>query len=198
MTLSTPARLAPARLGIFALLALVMTGTRVNHFGLIPDASWAVFFIAGFYLSASLRWAFPTLMVLAVAVDYAVITGAGQNFWSHYCVSPGYWLLLPAHASLWLGGSLLARLQPTLSLRGLAMLASILVSSVAICHAFAQGGFYWLSDSVANPSVAGWLQNYSDWLLPYLQTSVLYVAIATALHALALALHAQHRSPQTL
>src|SRR5690606_9171599 len=96
-----------SRLALFLVLAIVMAATRLNHFGLVPDASWAVFFVAGFYLCGSVRWAFPALMVLAVAVDYFVITSGGQSFWSHYCMSPGYWFLVPAHASMWLGGSLL-------------------------------------------------------------------------------------------
>src|SRR5690606_36139481 len=64
-----------ARGGILALLAVVMLATRINHFGALPDASWAVFFIAGFYLRGWGRWAFPLLMALAVAIDYVVISG---------------------------------------------------------------------------------------------------------------------------
>lgn len=173
------------RLGIFALLALVMTGTRVNHFGLLPDASWAVFFIAGFYLGKQVRWAFPGLMALAIAVDYAVISGAGLDFWSHYCVSPGYWFLLPAHYAMWLGGDLLAQRNPQPDPRGVGLLAGLLLTSVVLCHGFAQGGFYWFSASVAEPTVAGWIKNYSDWLLPYLRTAVIYVAAAAVVHGVA-------------
>lgn len=172
------------RLGIFALLAIVMAGTRLNHFAPVPDASWAVFFVAGFYLQAQARWAFPALMLLAVLVDWAVISGSGQAFWSHYCVSPGYWFLLPAHFSMWLGGALLARCSQRNDLRRLGLLALLLPTSAALCHLFAQGGFYWLSDVVANPTVAGWAKNYGDWLLPYLRTAAIYVAIAAAVHVL--------------
>ena len=35
---------------ILSLLVLLMAGTRLNHFAPVPDASWAVFFIGGFYL----------------------------------------------------------------------------------------------------------------------------------------------------
>lgn len=160
-----------------------MAATRLNHFGAIPDASWAVFFIAGFYLRGSVRWAFPALMAIAVAVDYAVITGTGQNFWSHYCVSPGYWFLVPAHLSMWLGGSLLRRQYRARSLNTLALLPVLVVASVATCHLFAQGGFYWLSDVVADPTVAGWATNYADWFLPYLRTAALYIGLAALVHA---------------
>ena len=90
-------------LAILAGLALMMVATRANHFAAIPDASWAIFFVGGFYLRHFTKWAFPLLMALAVVVDWAVITAQGINFWSHYCVSPGYWMLVPAYFSLWAG-----------------------------------------------------------------------------------------------
>jgi len=173
------------RLALFAALAAVMAATRLNHFGFVPDASWAVFFVAGFYLRGSARWAFPALMALAVAVDYVVITGTGQNFWTHYCVSPGYWFLVPAHAAMWLGGSLLRQGHRGLGLRTLALLAVSLSASVATCHFFAQGGFYWLASAVAEPTVAGWAKNYADWFLPYLRSASLYVGAAAVIHAMA-------------
>ena len=173
-----------SRLAVFLALAAVMAATRLNHFGLVPDASWAVFFVAGFYLRGSARWAFPGLMALAVAVDYVVITGSGQSFWSHYCVSPGYWFLLPAHLSLWAGGALLRRLATLPRPAFLAGGAVLLVASVALCHLFAQGGFYWLSDVVATPTFAGWAKNYADWFMPYLGTTALYVGLAVVVHVL--------------
>ena len=172
------------RLALFTVLALVMAVTRFNHFGLVPDASWAVFALGGFYLSAHTRWAFPALMVLAVAVDYVVITGSGASFWTHYCVSPGYWMLLPAHFSLWAAGAGLRKFGQDKPLRLLAGLAPALLLGVAACHLFAQGGFYWLSDAVASPSVAGWAKNYADWFMPYLGTTALYVGLAVVVHAL--------------
>ena len=174
-----------SRLALFVVLAAVMAATRLNHFGLVPDASWAVFFVAGFYLRGSVRWAFPALMALAVAVDYLVITGSGQSFWSHYCMSPGYWFLVPAHASMWLGGSLLRRAYRGLEPRALALLAVSVFASVAACHFFAQGGFYWLASAVAEPTVAGWAKNYADWFLPYLRNASAYVAAAATLHVVA-------------
>ncbi len=166
------------RLVLFTLLAAAMAATRMNHFGAMPDASWAVFFLGGAWLARDTRWAFPALMALAVVVDYLVIRAAGLDFWSHYCVSPGYWFLLPAHLSLWAGGALLRRFAHLPRPAFLAAGAGLLVASVALCHLFAQGGFYWLSDVVAAPTVAGWAKNYADWFLPYLRTAAAYVAVA--------------------
>ena len=125
----------PQRLGIFFALALVMAATRIHHsflhhFDAVPDASWGVFFLAGFWLRGSARWAFPLLMAEAVLIDYAVITNQGLDFWSHYCVSTAYWFLIPSYFSLWLGGSLLAKHAHGLRLSSVAMgAAAVLVDA---------------------------------------------------------------------
>jgi hypothetical protein len=169
-------------LAVFAVLALVMAATRAHHFGPIPDASWAVFFASGAYLAGHQRWAFPALMALAVLVDYLVIRATGVDFWAHYCVSPGYWFLLPAHAALTLAGQWAAAkgLAPRPALAGRLVVA--LALGVVACHAFAQGGFYWFSSSVATPTLAGWWTNFSGWLPAYAQVAFAYVGLGALLH----------------
>ncbi len=175
------------RAGIFVILALVMAATRVNHFAALPDASWAVFFAAGFYLRGSARWAFPLLMALAVLIDFFVITGQGIDFWSHYCVSVAYWFLAPAYLALWLGGSLLRRTCRGLGVRELALLGASAIVAMSVSYAISNGSYYWLSDTwMAGGqlrSFGGWIENLGDWYLPYLRTTLMYVAIGAALHA---------------
>ena len=163
---------------ILSLLVLLMAGTRLNHFAPVPDASWAVFFIGGFYLRNWTRWAFPLLMGLAVVVDWVVISNQGMSFWQHSCVSAAYWMLIPAYFAMWAGGMLLRRYYRSASLKSLGMLAATVIGSVALCHLIAQGSFYWISASVAEPTFAGWAKNYSDWLLPYMQSAAMYVGAA--------------------
>jgi hypothetical protein len=175
-----------ARYGILGLLVLLMAATRVNHFVPVPDASWAIFFVAGFYLKDLVRWAFPLLMIEAVLVDYFVISGQGISFWDHYCVSAAYWFLVPAYFTLWLGGSVLRAQCRGLRLRELGLLVASFVVALSVSYLISNGSFYWLADSVPAPrSMAAWLTNLGDWYLPYLQTQSLYVAIAASLHVLA-------------
>lgn len=179
------------RAGIFLILALVMLATRINHFGALADASWAVFFVAGFYLSAGssatgraspLRWAFPLLMALAVLIDFFVVTSQGISFWSHYCVSPAYWFLVPSYAVLWIGGSLLRNRYTGLHVRELGLLMVSAVLATSLCYLISNGSFYWISANVPVRSFAGWLENLGDWYAPYLRTTLMYVVIAAALH----------------
>jgi hypothetical protein len=176
------------RLGIFLALALVMAATRI-HLSLfnhdVRDASWAVFFLAGFWLRGSFRWAFPLLMAGAVLTDYLVINGQGIDFWSHYCVSVAYWFLIPAYLSLWMGGSWLARHQRGLSVSTLGLAAVALLVSQLVCYVLSNGSFYWLSNSVPQPrSFSAWFENLGDWYLPFLGTTALYVGIGALVHVL--------------
>ena len=180
MSLSTPQRIA-----IFSVLALAMVATRFHHFAIVPDASWAMFFVAGFYLRGSARWAFPLLMALAVAVDIAVISGQGMNFWTHYCVSPAYWMLLPAYAALWFGGAWLRSRYNGLTLASLGRLAAALLVTTTLCYLISNGSFYWLSPVVGERSVAGWFKNLGDWYFSFLGTTVAYVGIAGVFHVIA-------------
>jgi hypothetical protein len=192
------AKTVTQRLGIFLALAVVMAATRI-HFSLLHhdvwDASWAIFFLAGFWLRGAGRWAFPLLMIEAVLIDYLVINGQGIDFWSHYCVSVAYWFLIPSYLSLWLGGSWLAKHQAGLQWRTLGTAVVAFLVSWAACYLLSNGSFYWLSDSVPLPrSFAAWSANLVDWYLPFLQTTALYVGMGALVHVLAVqiaqALHA--------
>ena len=172
---------------VLSLLVLLMAATRshvFSHFTPVPDATWAAFFVGGFYLRAWARWAFPALMALAVLIDYLVISGPGMNFFTHYCVSPGYWMLVPAYAAMWAGGHWLRSRYSGASLGALARTAAVLVPATAICHLFAQGGFYWLSSAGAEPGFAGWAANYGHWFLSYLAATAMFVAVAAVAQAL--------------
>jgi len=174
------------RLGIFVMLALVMAATRLHHFDILPDASWGVFFLAGFWLRGSARWAFPLLIAEAVLVDFFVITGQGMDFWNHYCVSPAYWAMPVYFGALWLGGSWVARRQPGLRLATLGLAAAALIVSETACYLISNGSFYWLSASVPLPrSFASWFVNLGDWYLPFLATTALYVSLGAAVHVVA-------------
>ncbi len=174
------------RLGIFLMLALVMAATRAHHFDALPDASWGVLFLAGFWLRGSARWAFPLLIAEAVLVDFFVITGAGLDFWSHYCVSLAYWFLPAYFGALWLGGSWLAKHQQGLRLPTLSLAAIALMVSETTSYLISNGSFYWLSSSVPLPRTVGsWFANLGDWYLPFMGATALYVGIGAMLHVVA-------------
>lgn len=182
---------------VFIALALIMAVTRIHHFAAIPDASWAVFFVAGFYFGKQTRWAFPMLIGFAFLADWYAIATAGMDFLGHYCVSPAYWFLLPAYAALWFGGRWLAQHEAGLRWRSLGFLVVALLASVSVCYLISNGSFYWISDSWggadASRSLVGWFANLGHWYLPFLKVTAMYVAVAALLHAALLAVGLGHR-----
>jgi hypothetical protein len=180
------------RLAILLALALVMGFTRFHpsllHHALW-DASWGVFFLAGFWLRGQGRWAFPLLMAEAVLADYFVISGQGIDFWNHYCVSAAYWFLVPSYGALWLGGSWLAKRESGLDLRTLGLAVAALLVAEGACYLISNGSFYWISANVPAPrSFGAWFANLGDWYLPFLTGTALYVGLGAAAHVLAVQL----------
>lgn len=160
-----------------------MAATRFGHLGTTwtpPDASWAVFFLAGFYL-ADRRWVLPALLLEAIAVDFVAIRYYGV---SDYCVTLAYWFIVPAYSLLWLGGHWLHRHYRHRP-RDLVRLSASLVASVTVCFLVTQGSFYWLGSRLTDPTILGWWSNFTQWYGRFLAVTSAYVALAAIGHVAA-------------
>lgn len=140
------------QIAIVILFVLLMAATRSHHVaGLhnLPDASWAIFFLAGQYVRRGI--VFALLAVLATAIDAIAIGWGGV---SDYCVTPAYAMLLPTYAALWLGGRWVARRMA----EGRAALPTLVVAvgvSATIAELCSSGGFYFLGGRYAEPTSHG-------------------------------------------
>lgn len=162
------------------LLAAFMAATRSHHFaGLhhLPDASWAVFFLAGFYLRPA--WAFASLSLLAVTSDYVAITWGGV---SSFCVSPAYAMLLPAYGALWLAGRWYGR-QHRERIATLIPLALVALGGAAACELISSGSFYFYSGRFADPTLAEFLPRLAKYFPHALSSLALYLGAAALVHA---------------
>jgi len=175
----------PQQYSVFTALALMMAFTRYHHFLPIPDASWAIYFVGGFYLKGMSRWAFPALMLEAMAIDYVTTQHFGV---SSYCITPAYAFLVPTHAALWLGGYWLqTRLRLDVQgkgLLGLGFLAGSAFVAVSIAFAISNGSFYWLGGRHAEPNMVDWIGNFAKWYPYFLSVPLMYIAIVAAIHVL--------------
>ncbi|KAF1690799.1 hypothetical protein [Pseudoxanthomonas taiwanensis] len=176
-----------SRFFLLSVLALLMAASRAHVFDHFspPDATWAVFFVGGFLLRGWGRAVFPLLMALAMGIDWVVISSHSMAFWDHYCVSAAYWGLIPAYGLLWMGGSWLRRHYRGADLAAAGRLLAAFLVAVTACQLVAQGTFYWYSGVVAEPTLAGWWQNFLDWLPGYMGTAAGYTAIAAVLQVAA-------------
>jgi hypothetical protein len=173
--LSTPQQ---ALVGVaLALLMAVTRGQHLTGLGLLPDASWAVFFLAGVYLRPA--WAFLAYLAEALILDVAAITWGGV---SGFCFTPAYTLLLPAHGALWLAGRWYAGRHherwPTL----LPLIGAVL-GAAAVAELLASGGFYLFSGRFEAVSLAGLGTRLVQYFPSSLEALALYVGLTAVVHA---------------
>jgi hypothetical protein len=187
--------LVSKRFAVFAVLLLLMAATRFSHAGgagPLADASWAVFFLGGFYLAREWRWALAALLVAAVGVDCLGIRYYGVR---NYCATLAYWFIVPGYSVLWLGGAWLRRHYRQVPL-DLARLFASFVLSVTVCFLLTHTAFYWLSGHIEHPTIAGWWFKFTRWYGLFLGVPSAYVALAALLHlALTRRLHSSAALP---
>lgn len=166
---------------IGVILALLLVTTRGHHFSSLhnlPSASWAIFFIAGFYLRQA--WVLPALFGLAGALDFAAVTWGGV---SNFCVSPAYAFLLPAYSALWMAGRWYSgKFQFAWSTLMPLFVAVFL--GAAMCEVFSSGGFYIFSGRFAEPTFAEFGSRLVMYFPHSLQSVFFYVGITALLHTL--------------
>lgn len=170
------------------ILALLMLATRFQHFGStlsLPDASLAIFFIAGIYLRPALF--FGLFLAEAGIIDY-VATANGADGW---CMSPAYLFLIPTYACLWLAGRWYARSHRN-TWHTLMPLATALLLSTGMAFLISNASFYWLSGRFPDMSWTEYAARVAQYFPPYLLSACIYVAFAAALHALATVLITRH------
>ncbi|MBI3776747.1 MAG: hypothetical protein HY273_14590 [Gammaproteobacteria bacterium] len=166
------------------ILVLLMLATRFHHFGsslTLPDASLAIFFIAGFYLRSMLF--FGALLAEAGLIDY-VATANGVDGW---CMSPAYMFLIPTYACLWLAGRWYAR-RHSHTWRTLVPLAAALLLSTGMAFLISNASFYLLSGYFPAMRWTEYATRVAQYFPPYLGSAFLYVAEAAMLHTLAVAI----------
>ena len=167
------------QLAIAVALAALMATTRFHHFGSaisLPDASQAIFFLAGFYLKPVFFLAF---LVEAALIDYAAIS----NGVSGWCVTPAYPFLIATYASLWVAGRWYARRYHHVW-GTLVPLASALLIGTSVAFLISNSSFYLLSGYFADMSLSGYAARVVQYFPPYVIHTFAYVMLAAFAHGL--------------
>ncbi len=174
------------QLFISLFLILLLAVTRGHHFATIahlPSASYAVFFLAGVYVSRS--WIFPALLAEAAFLDYAAVTWGGV---SSFCISPAYLMLIPAYGALWFTGRLFAIRYYHEHWRSLIPLLLLMTAGWFAAELMASGGFYFLSSRFAETT----LTEFGGRLIKYgpgtLSSLTFYVGCAAIIHVIFISL----------
>jgi len=168
------------QIGIGAVLALLILATHGHHYASalhLPPATWAVFFLAGFYVRRA--WVFTALLAEVVVLDYVATSIGGV---SSFCVSPAYGFLLPAYGTLWLAGRWFAK-RYSFSLKALPALGASLLGSVTLAEMFSSGGFYFFSGHFADTSLAEFGSRLVSYFPHTLASFAFWMSIAIVVHA---------------
>ena len=180
---------------IIAGLLLAMALTRFNHFGssvALPDASLAVFFLAGLYLAKfnGARWVFITLLAEAALVDYFAITIDGVSNW---CVTPAYGFLAFAYGAMWFAGNWFAP-RHTLTGKSLFEIFTVATAATTLAFIISNVSFFLFSGRYAEMSALEYTSRVVQYLGSYVAVALMYVACAVAAHMVVLLLKGKAHS----
>lgn len=163
------------------MLAMLMLATRWHHFGdalHLPDASLAIFFIAGIFLSSAL--AFAALLLEAGAIDWIATSVGGVSDW---CLSPAYGFLIPTYGALWVTGRWYARVHRR-CVSTLMPLCGALFVATSIAFLISNGSFYALSGRFPDMRWTEYAARVAQYYPPYLFSAFIYVTVGALAYAL--------------
>ncbi len=176
------------RLAAFTGLTLLMLATRFHHFGsvnFLPDASLAVFFLAGFYMTrsaiqdSSSAWFdrdgvyFIGLILLAGGIDYLAINAGGVSDW---CVSSAYVFLIPTYAVMYLAGRS-SYLFKQMDVSDLLKISLVLSVAVLLAFVISNASFFWFSGRYADMNGLTYTMQVLPFLVPYAGYTFVYCAL---------------------
>ena len=175
---------------IAAAIAFFMLLTRGSHVLTsvsLPDASLVLFLLGGMYLGTGLKsraaW-FAGFFALATVIDFgAAAIDPAQGF----CLTNGYWGLIPSYAALWLGGLWLANRKDAFQKDAFDVVPYALVSMCATFVAFviSTQTYYLFSGRFPAKGLVESLQHGWEYLPSWMGFSIMYFAIVWAVVRLA-------------
>ncbi|MCX7087832.1 MAG: hypothetical protein NTV00_07245 [Methylococcales bacterium] len=165
-------------LGIWALMGLMLaTRAHSNHFGSaisLPDASLAVFFMAGLWFGG-LRF-FSVLLLEAALIDYVAISHMGV---SDYCISPAYVFLIPTYAALFFAGRAATPFK-TMRVRDLSLQLGLLVMASSVAFMISNSSFYVLSERFTDLNWMQYADRVAQYYVPYVSGALVYSVVIIA------------------
>lgn len=160
------------KLAAGAVVAFFMLLTRSSHALTpiaLPDASLVLFLMGGLLLGRA-AW-FVVFFLLASIIDFGV---AAIDPWQAFCLTDGYWGLIPAYGAMWLGGRWLARRADPFA--PIAYAATALITTVAAFIISTQT-YYLFSGRFPNNGILETIQHGWNYLPGYLAVSAMYFVL---------------------
>ena len=171
----TAKKLFKSQLPIAATIAFFMLLTRGSHtltpFSL-PDASVVLFLLGGLYLRRA-AW-FLTFFVLATIIDFGA---AALDPVQGFCLTNGYWGLIPAYGVMWLGGLYLAKITDTFATKNLVSYSLVSVFTSFLAFVISTQTYYLFSGRFPAQGVIESMKHGWEYLPVWMGFSTMYFAI---------------------
>jgi hypothetical protein len=161
---------------IAALIAFLMLLTRGSHVLTsvsLPDASLALLLIGGLYLRKA-AW-FLLLTVLATAIDFSA---AAIDSIQAFCLTDGYWGMLPTYAAMWLAGVWLSKYEDSLSMVKYSFAGAV---STLLAFVISTQTYYIFSGRFPDAGIVESMQYGWEYLPSYMGYTLMYLAVFWAL-----------------
>lgn len=176
MNTSTPQSAAYTKIIIAAVIAFFMLLTRGSHVLTsvsLPDASLALLLIGGLYLRKA-AW-FALFVVLATAIDFGA---AAIDSIQAFCLTDGYWGMLPTYAAMWLAGAWLGKQADSTDI---AKFAAASVVSTFAAFVISTQTYYLFSGRFPDAGIVESMQHGWEYLPSYMGFTAMYLAAFWAL-----------------
>ncbi len=166
-----------SQLLIAAAIAFFILLTRGSHtltpFSL-PDASLVLFLLGGLMLRR-VGW-FMAFFVLATVIDFGA---AALDPVQEFCLTNGYWGLIPAYGVMWLGGMWLAKQSDVfaVSLNAMAPYALVSMFTTLIAFVISTQTYYLFSGRFPAQGLIESMKHGWEYLPSWMGFSAMYFAI---------------------
>jgi hypothetical protein len=164
------AQLSSKNIIIAATIMFLMLLTRGSHVLTsvsLPDASLALLLIGGLYLRKA-AW-FALFVVLATAIDFGA---AAIDSIQAFCLTAGYWGMLPTYAVMWLAGVWLSKQTNSLDVLKYS-LAGILATFLSFV--ISTQSYYLFSGRFPAEGIVESMQHGWEYLPGYMGFTVMYL-----------------------
>ena len=165
---------------IAAAIAFFMLLTRGSHtltpFNL-PDASLVLFLLGGLYLGTDVKsradW-FTAFFALATMIDFGA---AALDPLQGFCLSKGYWGLIPAYGAMWLGGLYLSKQQDAFATKNLATYSLVGALTTFVAFVVSTQTYYLFSGRFPALGMVQSLKHGWEYLPGWMGFAAMYFAI---------------------
>ena len=159
-------------IGSIVSLAIVMFLTRGSHITTLyalPDASLALFLIGGIYLK-QVRF-FIALFLVGLFIDFGA---AALDPKLGFCLTRGYWGLIPTYAVLWVCGFYLNQRE---RLQKLSVFIPIVSIAIVLAFIISTQTYYLFSERFGNPNLLKSIFHGWEYFPQYFMASFCYIGL---------------------